>query len=83
MFFIGIVLVACALLAWLLVSLRRYEHESAAAALEMAAGLKEEMQALRLRIEALEAIAAAGDAPPGLSDEPESLTSAERSRIRS
>jgi hypothetical protein len=64
MYWIVIVLAASALLAWLLVALRRYEHESAAAALEEVERLRETVDALTGRIEHLEAIAAADERLP-------------------
>lgn len=64
MIWIVLVLAATAILAWLLSTLRRYEHESAAAALEQVADLREELDRLRLRVQALEAIAAADEEPP-------------------
>lgn len=64
MFWIVIILMASGLLAWLLVALRRYEHESAAAALEEVERLREAVDALTRRIEHLETIAAADEGLP-------------------
>lgn len=90
MIWIAITLAACALLAWLLATLRRYEHESASAALREVQGMREELEALRLRVQALEAIAAEAaltEGPPestAASLEPEESVSSPRpSRARS
>jgi len=83
MFLIGLVLIACALLAWLLVALRRYEHESAAAALKTVNDLQDELGALRLRVESLEAIAAAEESIIQPDTLVESVSSPEHPRIRS
>ena len=90
MIWMVLVLAATAILAWLLSTLRKYEHESAAAALEQVTALREELDRLRLRVQALEAIAAADDeAPLTLPEEPEraadgpdSVSSGQRAPIR-
>jgi len=72
MIWMALVLAATAILAWLLSTLRKYEHESATAALEQVTALREELDRLRLRVQALEAIAAADEElPPVLPEEPE------------
>lgn len=58
MVWIFTILAASGLLAWLLVALRRYEHESAVAALDEVEQLRETIDALTLRVQNLEAIAA-------------------------
>ncbi|WP_456427483.1 hypothetical protein [Rhodocaloribacter sp.] len=90
MIWMALVLAATAILAWLLSTLRKYEHESAAAALEQVTALREELDHLRLRVQALEAIAAADEeAPLTLPEEPEraaggpdSVSSGRRAPIR-
>ncbi len=90
MTWIVLVLAATAILAWLLTALRSYERESASAALEEAAALREELEHLRLRVQALEAIAAADEEPPlplpddiePITGETDSVSSVKRSSIR-
>ena len=72
MLWIWTTLLAAALLAWLLIALRRYERESAAAALREAEQLREEFEALAVRVRHLEAIAAADSSLSG-SQPPSSL----------
>ncbi len=83
MFWIGLVLAASALLAWLLVALRRYEHESASAALLEVRSVREELEALRLRVQALEAIAAEDAAGKVPLDNEDSVSSPKHTRVRS
>ncbi len=83
MFWIILALAAGALLAVLLVSLRRYERESAAAALEEVTALREELDAITRRVQALEAIAAGdgfGEIEPPMLSEEQDLLSSERAR---
>ncbi|ARA94947.1 hypothetical protein AWN76_018495 [Rhodothermaceae bacterium RA] len=74
MFWIWLVTVGVAALMAVYIALRRYERESAAAAQAAVEALREEIAALRTRVQALEAIVA--DEPldpdplPGLPDEP-------------
>ncbi|GIV61709.1 MAG: hypothetical protein KatS3mg044_0575 [Rhodothermaceae bacterium] len=87
MFWVVIVLAATALLAWLLVALRRFEHESATAALDEVRALRAEMEHLEHRVRVLEALAASGDDPDDVPfgqvpNAPESVSSPKRSSLR-
>ena len=89
MLWIGQVLIACALLAWLVVASRRYEHESATAALEEVEVLREQLEALQQRVQNLEAIAAEDERLPAPGDvlrdevKDDAVSSTVRPRLRS
>ena len=74
MLWIWLILIACALLAGLLVALRRYERESATAALRRVEQLQGEVERLTRRVQHLEAIAAEEGGPA--SEPPPSTTPA-------
>ena len=82
MIWIGIALVASAFVLLLVHAARRYERESAAAALERVKRLEERADDIQRRIENLEAIASGDDDPDFEERDPDGSAVAGRRRSR-